>query len=293
DLATENILNNSSYLPEKLLIFWKAEPIECLRILARYSEIPTAAKAAHFAAYNAAASAAAGAPAHHGAPAYNPAPAYNGAPAYPGAYAGAPAYPGAPGYPAAAPAYGGHYGGAPAVPADTPEVAAAKAAHFAAHAQASGQHYVSRPMFLCEGVSLIQRSPTTEKVIVQVHAGRNMIRVKRNRERKGEQKDNESRTKVRYGEGIYTFDGLHTSQHFPITLGRHKNFQKFTTTAKMCQILRVSSQKYVLFNHTSIYLFSKLRAYNTDPIRHSVNMCLHYRPGVAKLFDNPSHFFKI
>jgi hypothetical protein len=27
------------------------------------------------------------------------------------------------------------------VPADTPEVAAAKAAHFAAHAQAGGHHY--------------------------------------------------------------------------------------------------------------------------------------------------------
>lgn len=80
-----------------------------------------AARAAHFAAYNAAASAAAAAP---DTGAY-------GAPAYAGSY------PGAPGY-------GAPYAAAPAivngVPADTPEVAAAKAAHFAAHAQA-GNHY--------------------------------------------------------------------------------------------------------------------------------------------------------
>jgi hypothetical protein len=82
-----------------------------------------AARAAHFAAYNAAASAAAAAPEYgHGAPAYG-----HGAP-----------------YPGAAPGYGSPYAAAPAlvngVPADTPEVAAAKAAHFAAHAQA-GNHY--------------------------------------------------------------------------------------------------------------------------------------------------------
>lgn len=81
-----------------------------------------AARAAHFAAYNAAASAAAAAPEYgHGAPAY-PAP-----------------------YPGAAPGYGSPYAPAPAlvngVPADTPEVAAAKAAHFAAHAQQAGNHY--------------------------------------------------------------------------------------------------------------------------------------------------------
>jgi hypothetical protein len=87
-----------------------------------------AARAAHFAAYNAAASAAAAAPEYgHGAPAYG-----HGAPAYPAPY------------PGAAPGYGSPYAAAPAlvngVPADTPEVAAAKAAHFAAHAQA-GNHY--------------------------------------------------------------------------------------------------------------------------------------------------------
>ena len=42
-------------------------------------------------------------------------------------------------------AYTGHYAAAPAivngVPVDTPEVAAAKAAHFAAHAHAAGHHY--------------------------------------------------------------------------------------------------------------------------------------------------------
>jgi hypothetical protein len=73
-----------------------------------------AAKAAHFAAYNAAAAAAAAAPDH-------------------GAYG----------------SYGGHYTGPLAgvpvivngVPADTPEVAAAKAAHFAAYAHAAGHHY--------------------------------------------------------------------------------------------------------------------------------------------------------
>ena len=89
-----------------------------------------AAKAAHFAAYNAAASAAAA------SPGYGPS-----APAYGGAYPGA-----APGYgaPYGAPGYGAPYGAAPplvnGVPADTPEVAAAKAAHFAAHAQAAN-HY--------------------------------------------------------------------------------------------------------------------------------------------------------
>lgn len=105
-----------------------------------------AAKAAHFAAYNAAASAAAGAPNHgaYGGP-YGGAP-YAGAPGYGAPYGGAP-YAGAPGYGApyaGAPGYGGQYGGAPGivngVPADTPEVAAAKAAHLAAHAQA-GNHY--------------------------------------------------------------------------------------------------------------------------------------------------------
>ena len=97
-----------------------------------------AAKAAHFAAYNTAASAAAAIPDHgaypgaHGYAAPAPAP-YSGAHGY-----GAP-YPGAPGYEAP-------YHGAPAivngVPADTPEVAAAKVAHFAAHAKASDNHYV-------------------------------------------------------------------------------------------------------------------------------------------------------
>jgi len=80
-----------------------------------------AAKAAHFAAYNAAAAAAAAAPDYDAIPI--PAPVY---PAY-AAYA-------APG------AYIGPLAGVPTivngVPADTPEVAAAKAAHFAAHAQA-------------------------------------------------------------------------------------------------------------------------------------------------------------
>ncbi|PNF16016.1 Cuticle protein 2, partial [Cryptotermes secundus] len=80
-----------------------------------------AAKAAHFAAYNAAAAAAAA------APDYGPIPF--AAPLIPGytAYA-------APG------TYIGPLAGVPAlingVPADTPEVAAAKVAHFAAHAQA-------------------------------------------------------------------------------------------------------------------------------------------------------------
>jgi len=80
-----------------------------------------AAKAAHFAAYNAAASAAAA------SPGYGPA-----APAYGGAY------------PGAVPGYGAPYGANPplvnGVPADTPEVAAAKAAHFAAHAQAANNY---------------------------------------------------------------------------------------------------------------------------------------------------------
>ncbi|XP_069679351.1 cuticle protein 2-like [Periplaneta americana] len=86
-----------------------------------------AAKAAHFAAYNAAAAAAAAAPDHgvYGA--------YDGA-----HYAGPYAVAGVPGY---AGHYGAHYAGVPAivngVPADTPEVAAAKAAHFAAHAHAA------------------------------------------------------------------------------------------------------------------------------------------------------------
>jgi hypothetical protein len=92
-----------------------------------------AARAAHFAAYNAAASAAAASPDYgRGAPSYAGSPAYGG----PAAYGGP--------YPGAAPNYGSPYAPAPAlvngVPADTPEVAAAKAAHFAAHAQA-GNHY--------------------------------------------------------------------------------------------------------------------------------------------------------
>lgn len=74
------------------------------------------AKAAHFAAYNAAAAAAAAAPdydaVHVGAPVI----AY-GAPHYYGPIAGVPAI-------------------VNGVPADTPEVSAAKAAHYAAHAQA-------------------------------------------------------------------------------------------------------------------------------------------------------------
>jgi hypothetical protein len=76
------------------------------------------AKVAHFAAWNAAAAAAAA------APDYGPVPV---AAPFISAYA-------APG------AYVGPYAGIPAivngVPADTPEVAAAKVAHFAAHAQA-------------------------------------------------------------------------------------------------------------------------------------------------------------
>lgn len=80
-----------------------------------------AAKAAHFAAYNAAAAAAAAAPDYGAIPI--------AAPLIPGytAYA-------APG------TYIGPLAGIPTlingVPADTPEVAAAKVAHFAAHAQA-------------------------------------------------------------------------------------------------------------------------------------------------------------
>jgi hypothetical protein len=70
-----------------------------------------AAKAAHFAAYNAAAAAAAAAPDN-------------------GAYGSV---------------YTGPLAGVPVlvngVPVDTPEVAAAKAAHFAAHAEASGHYY--------------------------------------------------------------------------------------------------------------------------------------------------------
>jgi hypothetical protein len=102
-----------------------------------------AARAAHFAAFNAAASAAAASPDNgaYGGPQGGPGP-YAGAPAYTGPYASAPAYGGP--YPGA-PAYGGPYAGAPAivngVPADTPEVAAAKAAHLAAHAKAGGHHY--------------------------------------------------------------------------------------------------------------------------------------------------------
>lgn len=74
-----------------------------------------AAKVAHFAAWNSAAAAAAA------APDFGPVPALISAYAAPGAYLGPLA-------------------GVPAivngVPADTPEVAAAKIAHFAAHAQA-------------------------------------------------------------------------------------------------------------------------------------------------------------
>ena len=70
-----------------------------------------AAKAAHFAAYNAAAAAAAASPDH-------------------GEYGGR---------------YVGPLAGVPVivngVPADTPEVAAAKAAHFASHAHARGHYY--------------------------------------------------------------------------------------------------------------------------------------------------------
>jgi hypothetical protein len=100
-----------------------------------------AARAAHFAAYNAAASAAAAAPEYgHGAPAYG-----HGAPAYPAPY------------PGAAPGYGSPYAAAPTlvngVPADTPEVAAAKAAHFAAHAQA-GNHYGWRNRILADSAPL-------------------------------------------------------------------------------------------------------------------------------------------
>lgn len=80
-----------------------------------------AAKAAHFAAYNAAAAAAAAAPDYDAIAI--PAPLYPGYAAY-----------------AAPGAYIGPLAGVPTivngVPADTPEVAAAKAAHFAAHAQA-------------------------------------------------------------------------------------------------------------------------------------------------------------
>ncbi|PSN32845.1 hypothetical protein C0J52_26144, partial [Blattella germanica] len=79
------------------------------------------AKAAHFAAYNAAAAAAAAAPDYD----------VVAAPVYHHAYA--------------APHYVGPIAGVPAivngVPADTPEVAAAKAAHFAAHAQVNAAHY--------------------------------------------------------------------------------------------------------------------------------------------------------
>lgn len=109
-----------------------------------------AAKSAHFAAYNAAASAAAATPDHGAYPGAHgyaaPAP-YSGAHGYGAPYAGAPGY-AAPGYSApyaGAPGYGAPYHGAPGivngVPADTPEVAAAKAAHFAAHAKVSGNHY--------------------------------------------------------------------------------------------------------------------------------------------------------
>jgi len=104
-----------------------------------------AAKAAHFAAYNAAASAAAATP-DHGA--YPGAHGYAVPAPYSGAHGYGASYPGAPGYAApypGAPGYGAPYHGAPAivngVPADTPEVAAAKSAHFAAHAKASGNHY--------------------------------------------------------------------------------------------------------------------------------------------------------
>jgi hypothetical protein len=68
-----------------------------------------AAKAAHFAAYNAAAAAAAASPDH-------------GAYVYTGPLAGVPVI-------------------VSGVPVDTPEVATAKAAHFAAHAQARGHYY--------------------------------------------------------------------------------------------------------------------------------------------------------
>lgn len=80
-----------------------------------------AAKVAHFAAWNSAAAAAAA------APDFGPVPV---------------AAPFFPGY-AAHGAYIGPFAGVPAivngVPADTPEVAAAKVAHFAAHAQATAR----------------------------------------------------------------------------------------------------------------------------------------------------------
>ncbi|KDR16641.1 Cuticle protein 2 [Zootermopsis nevadensis] len=85
-----------------------------------------AAKASHFAAYNAAAAAAAAAPDLEALGI--PVPLYPGYAAY-----------GAPG------AYIGPLAGVPTiingVPADTPEVALAKAAHFAAHAQANAAIY--------------------------------------------------------------------------------------------------------------------------------------------------------
>lgn len=107
-----------------------------------------AAKSAHYAAYNAAASAAAATPDHGAYPgAHGYAAPYAGAHGHGAPYPGAPGY-AAPGYAAPYPGVPGHgapYPGAPAivngVPADTPEVAAAKAAHFAAHAKASGHHY--------------------------------------------------------------------------------------------------------------------------------------------------------
>nr|P80676.1 RecName: Full=Cuticle protein 2; AltName: Full=Bc-NCP2 [Blaberus craniifer] len=76
------------------------------------------AKAAHFAAYNVAAAAAAAAPDYDAVGVV--APPYPGYSAYVGPLAGIPAI-------------------VNGVPADTPEVAAAKVAHFAAHAAAN--HY--------------------------------------------------------------------------------------------------------------------------------------------------------
>jgi hypothetical protein len=85
-----------------------------------------AAKAAHFAAYNAAAAAAAAAPdldaIHIAGPLIPGYAAYAAPGAYIGPLAGIPTI-------------------VNGVPADTPEVAAAKAAHFAAHAQANAALY--------------------------------------------------------------------------------------------------------------------------------------------------------